>query len=283
MARPLPGGDEAAFELLVWRHGPMVLSVCRRVLGDEHGAEDAFQTAFLALGAEVRRDRPGRSRRRVVVPGGVPDLPSHKVAQGAAGGARTDRGPGACAEQTLADPSVRLSWEEAAAAPGRRGGAAAGRIPRRLYPLSSGRQDQRGGGPRAGLPRRHDPVAAVPGAGASAFPAAEAGPGAGIHPIHLFHSTAPGARGRAAGPGLHGGSVGGAGSRNMRAAPPPPTSRAGGSGAWLRRAVLALLLLTTGAVALAFGVRWIGPLNAAPAPAAPAGAGGCHGAAAGAR
>src|SRR5437868_10275427 len=32
--------DQAAFELLLWRHGPMVLSVCRDVLHDEHDAED---------------------------------------------------------------------------------------------------------------------------------------------------------------------------------------------------------------------------------------------------
>src|SRR5438093_12490557 len=49
LARYVAAGDHDAFAALVDRHGPLVRGICRRLLGDAHLADDAFQATFLLL------------------------------------------------------------------------------------------------------------------------------------------------------------------------------------------------------------------------------------------
>jgi RNA polymerase sigma factor (sigma-70 family) len=64
-------GDERAFEVLVSRHGPLVLATCRASLRDSNDAEDAFQATFLVLARKapslrIRSDLAGWLHRVAV-------------------------------------------------------------------------------------------------------------------------------------------------------------------------------------------------------------------------
>jgi RNA polymerase sigma factor (sigma-70 family) len=89
--RFLSGGDEAAFELLVRRHERLVFGVCRRVLGQVHDAEDAFQATFLVLARKAASIAHGRAVASWL----------YKVAYRVALAARTDRSRRAHREKPL--------------------------------------------------------------------------------------------------------------------------------------------------------------------------------------
>src|SRR5258708_26247966 len=55
--RALAGWDTAAFQAIVFRHGPMVYRVCWRVLQHLQDVEDAFQATFLVLVQRLRKVR----------------------------------------------------------------------------------------------------------------------------------------------------------------------------------------------------------------------------------
>jgi RNA polymerase sigma factor (sigma-70 family) len=57
LQRYIESRDTLAFEVLVWRHAPVVLGVCRRLLHRDHDAEDVFQATFLTLARQTHSIR----------------------------------------------------------------------------------------------------------------------------------------------------------------------------------------------------------------------------------
>ena len=53
--------DCGAFEMLVARHGPLVLGTARRLTDRSHDAEDVFQAVFLSLARLAKSIRAGQS------------------------------------------------------------------------------------------------------------------------------------------------------------------------------------------------------------------------------
>jgi Flp pilus assembly protein CpaB len=61
LERFLKERDEAAFAVVVERHGPIVLGVSRRLLGNRHDAEDVCQATFLVLARKAASIRKSTS------------------------------------------------------------------------------------------------------------------------------------------------------------------------------------------------------------------------------
>jgi len=59
--RFVTANDREAFELLIARHGPMVLGTARRLVDNSHDAEDVFQAVFLSLARLAKSIRQGRA------------------------------------------------------------------------------------------------------------------------------------------------------------------------------------------------------------------------------
>jgi RNA polymerase sigma factor (sigma-70 family) len=59
--RFVTANDHEAFELLIARHGPLVLGTARRLVANTHDAEDVFQAVFLSLARLAKSIRQGRA------------------------------------------------------------------------------------------------------------------------------------------------------------------------------------------------------------------------------
>jgi RNA polymerase sigma factor (sigma-70 family) len=105
LGRYVSGRDEAAFEAIVRRHGPLVLGVCRRLLFNSQDVEDAFQAVFLIL---VRKAASIRRRERLAAwLFGV----AHRVAMRSRAQAAR-RGRSLVCDVPAADPPSDALWQE---------------------------------------------------------------------------------------------------------------------------------------------------------------------------
>src|SRR5579883_1533870 len=99
--------EEAAFAALLRRHGPMVLHVCRRVLGRIQDAEDVFQAAFLLLAR-----KGGMIRKRDAVGSWLHGVAYRLAVRAKAQARRRQAHEHQAASLRRAEPTLEAAWSE---------------------------------------------------------------------------------------------------------------------------------------------------------------------------
>ncbi len=99
--------EQASFAALVRRYGPMVLGVCRRVLGHDQDAEDAFQATFLVLA-----NKAGSIRKQESISSWLHGVAYHVAEKLRAKEARRVVHERKAASRLPVDPAEEVAWGE---------------------------------------------------------------------------------------------------------------------------------------------------------------------------
>jgi RNA polymerase sigma factor (sigma-70 family) len=99
--------DEAAFAAILARHGPMVLGVCRRILRNQHDAEDACQATFLVLARTA-----ATIRKRESLGSWLHGVACHVARKSLADARRRSARDVTEADASHPDPQTELTWRE---------------------------------------------------------------------------------------------------------------------------------------------------------------------------